>query len=168
MNLLFTLDQADMADKVVGVHGDCKVVVATQDHIEALYPTIRRIDQLEVACMGHHPKDALETAISQDDVTLTALDGGDVPFAMFGVGQIGGMAYIWLLGTDALADNSYQFTKASRKYVQLFTKPYGCVFNFVHQDNELALRWLRFCGAKFIRKLEFSSQPFYEFIITST
>ena len=168
MNHLFTVDQTESPSQIVGVHGNCTVVKATEDHIEDIYPFLRREDQLEVLCMGHHPKEALQTALNHDDVTLTALDKDDVPFAMFGVGRVGGMAYIWLLGTDGLADNSYQFTKASRKYVQLFTKPYGCVFNFVHQDNELALRWLRFCGAKFIRKLEFSSQPFYEFIITST
>ena len=156
-----------MADQVVSVHGDCKVVVATEDHIEDIYPFMRKADKIEVACMGHEPKESLQTAFKQDDVTLTALDKDDVPFAMFGVGQVNGLAYIWLLGTDALLDNSYNFIKASRKYVQLFTKPYGCVFNFVHKDNELALRWLRFCGARFIANHQFSSQPFYEFIITS-
>jgi len=156
-----------MDDRVIGVHGDCKVVVATKEHIEDIYPTMREADRIEIACMGHEPKESLLTSFEQDDVTLTAIDKDNVPFAMFGVGQVAGMAYIWLLGTDALLDNSYNFIKASRKYVQLFTEPYGCVFNFVHKDNELALRWLRFCGAKFIRKHEFSSQPFYEFIITS-
>ena len=156
-----------MDDRVIGVHGDWKVVVATKEHIEDIYPTMRKADRIEIACMGHEPKESLLTSFEQDDVTLTAIDKDNVPFAMFGVGQVAGMAYIWLLGTDALLDNSYNFIKASRKYVQLFTEPYGCVFNFVHKDNELALRWLRFCGAKFIRKHEFSSQPFYEFIITS-
>lgn len=156
-----------MVNKIVSVHGDCKVVVATLDHIEAIYPFMRVEDKIEAACMGHQPKEALEIAFKQDDVTLTALDKDDVPFAMFGVGQVEGLAYIWLLGTDGLPDNAYQFVKASKKYVKTLSKPYDCVFNFVHKDNKLAIKWLRFCGAKFIRSLEFSSQPFYEFIITT-
>ena len=154
-----------MDDRLVSTHGDCKVVVATKDHIEAIYPFMRRADQIEVACMGHQPKESLEYALEFDDVTLTALDGGDVPFAMFGVGQVNGLAYIWLLGTDGVKDNSYQFLKASKKYVDMFVEPYGCVFNFVHKENKLALRWLKCVGAKFIRSLEFSNQPFYEFVI---
>ena len=156
-----------MADKLVSVEGDCKVVVATKDHIEDIYPFIRKADKIELACMGSEPKEALQAGLKKDDVTLTALDENEVPIAMFGVGQLGNLAYVWLLGTDALYDHSYQFIKASRKYVQLLTKPYGCVFNFVHKDNKLALRWLRFCGAKFIAHRQFSSQPFYEFIITT-
>lgn len=166
MNHSSTVDQTD-TDKVVSFHGDHRVVVATADHIEAIYPFMRRIDQIEVTCMGSTPKESLEYGLAHDDVTLTALDADGVPFAMFGVGQVENLAYGWLLGTDGLLDNSYQFIKASRKYVASFTKPYGCIFNFVHQDNDLALRWLRFCGAKFIRRIEFSNQPFYEFVITS-
>lgn len=149
------------------IHGKCKVVPATEDHIEALYPFIRKADQLEVACMGHTPQESLTYAFNNDDVTLTALDEDDVPFAMFGAGKAGQLAYIWLLGTEGVNDNAYDFLKASRKYTQDLVKPYGCAFNFVHHENKVALKWLRFCGATFIRSIEFSNQTFYEFIITS-
>ena len=102
-----------------------------------------------------------------DDVTLTAVDKDNVPFAMFGVGQVDDLAYIWCLGTDSVSDNAYDFLKASREWTQRLTKPYGATFNYVHQDNHVALKWLRFCGAIFIRQLTFSNEPFFEFIIPS-
>ena len=166
MRASFTVAQTDMANQIVSVHGNCKVVIATEGHIEDIYPFMRREDQLEVACMGYKPKEALEVALKTDAVTLTAVDKDDVPFAMFGSGQIEGMAYIWLLGTDGLLDNSYDFIKASRHYTQLFAQTYDCVFNYVHKENKSALKWLKFCGAKFVNTTEFMGEPFYEFVIT--
>ncbi len=117
--------------------------------------------------MGGEPRQSLLRGLETDDVTLTALDADDVPFAMFGVGQIANQAYIWCLGTDGVSDNRYDFIKASREWTQRLTKPYSAAFNFVHQDNHDAIKWLKFCGASFIRKLTFSNQPFFEFVIPS-
>ena len=154
-------------DKVLSTHGSCKVVEANTAHVAYLYPRLRKADLVEIECMGNEPCMSLLRALATDDVTLTALDADDVPFAMFGVGQIENLAYIWCLGTDAVSDNSYDFLKASREWTQRLTKPYGATFNFVHEDNHVALKWLKFCGAIFIRKLTFSNQPFFEFIIPS-
>jgi hypothetical protein len=154
-------------DKVLSTHGDCKVVVATHAHVERIYPHMRKADQIEIACLGYEPREALLSAFEVDDVTLTGLDANDTPVIMFGVGQAADQAYIWCLGTDGVSDNSYQFLKASREWTQRLTKPYGTTFNFVHEDNHAALKWLKFCGAIFIRKLTFSNQPFFEFIIPS-
>lgn len=158
--------QVDM-DKIVSTHGPCSVVVATHDHVERIYPYMRKADQVEIACMGQEPRQALLTALEFDDVTLTALDREGVPFAMFGVGQVDDQAYIWCLGTDSITDNAYNFLKASREWTQELIKPYGAAFNFVHEDNLSAIKWLKFCGASFMRKLTFSNQPFFEFLIPS-
>jgi len=154
-------------DKVISTHGSLKVVVATPAHVARIYPFMRKADKIEVACMGNEPCTSLLRALEMDDVTLTALDADDVPFAMFGVGQVGAVAYIWCLGTDGVSDNAYNFIKASREWTQRLTKPYGATFNYVHEDNHDAIKWLKFCGASFLRKLTFSNQPFFEFIIPS-
>ena len=115
--------------------------------------------------MGHTPKEALMAGLEKDDVTLTALDADDVPFAMFGVGQFGNQAYIWCLGTDSVDDNAYDWLRASRKYTQALTKPYGVTFNYVHDQNKAALRWLKFCGASFIEELAINNELYYQFAI---
>ena len=153
-------------DRVVSIEGKCKVVEATHDHAECIYPFMRKADQIEIACMGHSPRDSLMAGLENDDVTLTALDADDVPFAMFGVGQVADFAYIWCLGTDGVNDNTYDFLRASRKYTQALTKPYGVTFNYVHEDNKAALRWLKFCKASFLSELTISNQTFYQFAIT--
>lgn len=146
--------------------GKHKLIKAKRSHIGDIVPFIRKEDKLEVACMGKTPEQSLKQAFQTDDVTLTIIDQGDVPIAMLGVGKVMNMAYIWMLGTDAVRDASYDFLKASRLITQSLTKPYGATFNFVHKDNTTAIKWLKFCGATFTRKLFFSNEPFYEFIIT--
>jgi len=154
---------------VKNTYGDCKIVTATEDHIEVISSEMRPGDQLECSCFGFSPKDALYFALSRDDKTYTALDGNEVPFLMFGAGtrKEDDSSYIWLLGTDGLFKNSRQFARASRPWVKHLVEPYGVVSNLVHKENTPAVRWLRFCGAKFIRELQVLSNPFYEFIITS-
>jgi len=153
---------------ILGRHGDCKVVEAIREDIYSIYPFMRKIDQLEAACMGLTAKQSLIRGLNSDDLTLTALDKNDVPFAMFGCGLVDGMGYIWCVGTDGIEDNSYNFIKASRKWTQIMTKPYGVTFNFVHAENKTAIKWLKFCKAQFINELTFKNEPFFEFIIKST
>jgi len=152
-------------DRLISREGKCSIVEATVDHVDAIAPFMRGADKREVACLGHTPEQSLMNGLHNDDVTLTALDPEGVPFAMFGVGQVLDQAYIWWLSTDSVNDNAYDFLKASRKWTQILTKPYGATFNFVHKDNELSIKWLKFCGAVFIRELTFSNQPFFEFVI---
>lgn len=152
-------------DRVVGIEGKITIVESTYQHVEDIYPFMRKADQIEVAAMGNDPKSSLLNGLECGDVCLTAKDSDGVPFAMFGVGQIQNMAYIWLLGTESVNDNGYDFLRASRKYTQALTKPYGATFNFVHEENKVALKWLKFCKATFLRKLYFNNKPFLEFVI---
>ena len=154
-----------MGDKLISVEGKCSVVAATEDHAEAIYPFMRRADQIEVACLGSTPKESLLKGLAYDDVTLTALDEDGVPFAMFGAGPLLEGGYIWCLGTEGVNDNGYDFLKASRKYTQMLTKPFGVTFNYTHANNKVALKWLKFCGANIISKTKFNNEPFFQFSI---
>lgn len=166
MNPSLILAQVDM-DKISVKAGRCSIVEATKDHIEDIYPFMRKADRIELACIGREPKQALEHGLANDDTTLTALDPYGVPVGMFGVGRVEHLAYIWWLSTDIVNDHAYDFIRQSRKWTQILTKPYGVTFNVVHAENKSALKWLKFCGAVFIRKIEINNHPFFEFIITS-
>lgn len=152
--------------KYLRQRGGYKLIETKESHLDIIASSMRQADQLEVFCMGKTPLGALQEAYEKDDTTLSILDKDDIPIAIFGVGQILDMAYIWLLGTDNVREASYVFLKESRYITQALVKPYGSAFNFVHAENKIAIKWLKFCGATFIRKLYFMNNPFYEFIIT--
>lgn len=154
-----------MPNNFISQEGSCSVVKATKEHALHIAKNIRKIDELEVACIGATPINALLGGLKNDYTTLTALTPEDEPMAMFGVGEVGEQAYIWCLGTPKVVTNGRQFLKSSRKWVKQLTKPYGVTFNYIHEDNKVALKWLKYCGAVFIKKLTINSHPFLEFVI---
>lgn len=153
--------------KVILEQGKLKMYESIEDDIESIYPFMRQVDKIECECMGFTPKDALEVALGADAVTYTVFDSYGVPFCMLGCGPMpDGTGYIWMLGTDSVFDNKFDFIKGSRFVVNALTQPYGSVKNYVHKDNEVAIAWLKWCGAEMGRELVFSDHPFYEFTIT--
>ena len=159
-------DLADMR-KVILEQGKLKMYESIEDDIESIYPFMRQVDKIECECMGFTPKEALEVALGADAVTYTVFDPYGVPFCMLGCGPMpDGTGYIWMLGTDSVFDNKFDFIKGSRFVVNTLTQPYGSVKNYVHKDNKVAIAWLKWCGAEMGRELVFSDHPFYEFTIT--
>tara|TARA_R110000744_G_scaffold208494_2_gene327249 strand:- start:284 stop:766 length:483 start_codon:yes stop_codon:yes gene_type:complete len=153
--------------KVILEQGKLKMYESIEDDIESIYPFMRQVDKIECECMGFTPKDALEVALGADAVTYTVFDSYGVPFCMLGCGPMpDGTGYIWMLGTDSVFDNKFDFIKGSRFVVNALTQPYGSVKNYVHKDNKVAIAWLKWCGAEMGRELVFSDHPFYEFTIT--
>lgn len=82
---------------------------------------------------------------------------------MFGVSENGA---IWLLASDDIQKIRFSFLRESRKVVELLNQKYRTLWNYVDCRNELHLRWLKWCGFKFIRQLKYgvNQKPFYEFI----
>jgi len=153
--------------KKIYQQGKIYMCESTKEDIEHIYPFMRQVDKIECECMGFKPKQALEVAMDVDTVTYTVFDPYDVPFCMFGTGPMPeGYGYIWMLGTDAVFDNKYDFIKGSKFVVNTLIEPYTRVTNFVHKDNTTAIKWLKWCGAEMGRELIFSDHPFYEFTIT--
>ena len=73
---------------------------------------------------------------------------------------------IWLLATPDIKRIRFSFLRESRKVVNLLNHKYKVLWNFVDCRNELHLRWLKWCGFTFLRKLNYgvNQKPFYEFI----
>jgi len=118
--------------------------------------------------MGYTAKEALQVALGADTVTYTVFDPHDVPFCMFGTGPLNyeGDGYIWMLSTDSIFDNKYDFIRGSKFVVNTLIEPYNRATNFVHKDNKAAITWLKWCGAEMGEELTFSDHPFYVFTIT--
>ena len=143
-----------------------KIVKATEEHVAPIVADMRAMDALEVKCMGTTPKDALLAGLNNDLHTFSVLDLEDNPLAMFGSGGLEeGPGYVWLRASDRFKVARKEFVRVSRLWVNTIIKPFTFCGNVVHKDNEQALRWLKFCGATFLKELQIDNQPFYEFVI---
>ena len=138
--------------------------LTTIEDLKFLAPRLRYEDKREVLdSVGLTPYQALTDGFNLSQICLTIVDTKNIPVGMFGVSEDGA---IWLLATPDIKRIRFSFLRESRKVVNLLNHKYKILWNFVDCRNELHLRWLKWCGFKFLRKINYgvNQKPFYEFI----
>ena len=142
--------------------------ISTLKDVEYLAPRLRFADKQEIlAAAGLIPVVALRKSFEHSQICLTIVNPKDEPVGIFGVADLGGfIGGIWMLGTDDLAGIQIAFLKECKKVIQLLNKKYKILWNFVDCRNQLHIKWLKWCGFKFINKKNYGvlNKPFYEFI----
>lgn len=132
--------------------------------VEFLAPQLRFEDKREIlSATGQNPFQGLLTSYVQSQFCFTITNKKNVPVGMFGVSKEGA---IWLLATDDIKKIKISFMKECRKVVDFFNTKHRILWNYVDCRNELHIRWLKWCGFTFLRKVNYGhlQQPFYEFI----
>ena len=139
-------------DKIIEYLGTTnhKVVVANKKYFNHMANNLRKHDLL-----------------IYDDETYILLDDKNIPYIAFGCGIAPTEeAYIWMLGTNDVFKYKKIFVKYCKRWVNKLASKYETVTNYVHVDNKLSIRWLKWCGAVFSPKLNILGQDFYKFYIT--
>lgn len=73
----------------------------------------------------------------------------DVPAGFFGVAPTSAVRFcgvVWLVGTPRLKYVAGPFARLSRAYIDAMLHFYPKIENYVHAENVLSLRWVRWCG----------------------
>ena len=134
------------------------------EDIDYLAPRLRFEDKREILdSTGLNPYQALRECFTCSEISLTIVDTKNIPVGIFGVSEDGA---IWLLATPEIKRIRFSFLRESRKVVNLLNKKYKILWNYVDCRNDLHLRWLKWCGFSFLRKINYgvNQKPFYEFI----
>lgn len=140
---------------------------AREEDIGALAPRMRSMDRLECWEMGRHtPTDALRLGLEQGTWTRAAIVDGEV-WSMFGVtpkSLLGDTASPWMLNANGIERHARHIVRYSRGYVEAMLADYARLENWVHAENGIAIRWLKWCGFAFgpVVALE-SGAPFRKF-----
>ena len=141
-------------------YGDCKV----------LAPNLRQADKDEVwASHGLGPLEALQFSFLLSEEANTIISDNEDIIGMFGVTKHGDIGIPWLLMSDDIYQPSHvrQFVPTSKKWVNQVQERYKILVNYVAQDNDKAIKWLRLLGFTFISLEEnygVNPKPFYEFV----
>ena len=95
---------------------------------------------------------------------FTIVNSKNIPLAIFGVNK--NNSSIWLMATEGLREVEKPFLKQCRELVNFLAKEHKILWNYVDCRNELHIKWLKWCGFKFLRKVNYGvlNQPFYEII----
>ena len=136
----------------------------------SIAPRMRKADIIEITAAGcPNPLEALLDGYSHSKECYTVIDKDNIPHAIFGCCPIENdptIASIWLLGTDDIFTHRIRFLRESKKYLNIISKPFDLTFNYVHVDNTLHVRWLKWLDFSIIREIEgygINNENFYEF-----
>lgn len=138
--------------------------------VNQLAPKLRVADIQEIkAAIGEDPGDVLERNVGWSDPCYAVVDGEDAPIALFGaVPEVNDpdLGIVWLLASDELIKHHFFIARNSRAWVAEMHRRYRVLWNCVDARNEVHIRWLKWCGFKFLRLIEkygVEERPFYEF-----
>ena len=142
--------------------------LTTLEDIKYLAPRLRQEDKQEIlAGSGLTPYEALHIGFKNAVIVFTIFNPKNKPVGIFGVDDVGnGIGAIWLLATKDLAKIQIAFLKECREVIKFLNTKYKILWNFVDCRNQLHIKWLKWCGFKFIRRLNRGvlQKPFYEII----
>ena len=142
--------------------------LTTLADIKFLAPNLRYEDKREIlASTGLLPYEALLKGYLENVIVFTIVNKKNIPVGIFGVNDCGsGVGAIWLLASEDLTTAQISFLRQCRDVVKVLNTKYKILWNFVDCRNSLHIKWLKWCGFKFINKQKYGvlNKPFYEFI----
>lgn len=139
---------------------------ATYEDIISIAGRLREADLREINAVGHEdPASALAAGMHDHGVVFVGVDAEDVPHMIFGVGDsdVEGLGIVWMMASDTINDHWVQMLRSTHDWVNRLGHGYTALANMVHADNKLHIRWLKWAGFVFLRKIEVNDHFFYEF-----
>lgn len=138
------------------------------EDIAILASTMCEADILEIKLSdGFSPLQALTRACKDSQEVNSIISADGELLGMFGLSYIDDLVGSpWMLSSGNLSKVYVKFLRQSRQWVEDANNRRGVLVNYVHSENENAIKWLRFLGFSFIRKVEYgaTNAPFYEFV----
>lgn len=132
---------------------------------------LRSADRAEVEAVIGVPAEFLIPFIDEGSGNIWTMEASDgEPVGLVGVQPLPGcpeLGSIWMLGTDGIVSHSVEFLRKCRTGIDFLFGPYEALTNCVDARNTLHIRWLKWMGFTFIRRIEKHgalSLPFYEFV----
>lgn len=109
----------------------------------------------ELAALGKLPLPALLHGVKVSTECFTVCNNG-VPFAIFGIvpdSILGDRACVWCLVTHRLAHNKRAVAFYAPRIIRDFTTRYPVLYNRIHEDNTISMKWLKRLGFTFGNKI---------------
>lgn len=126
-----------------------KFVKPTVEIIQHIADNMRAEDAAEVwASHRHTPMQALSAGMKLSDYTVVVCVD-DVPCAILGLvihDILTGSGVPWLLSTEDALKHKREFLKQSPPVIQEMLSICPRLFNHVHIENRISIRWLKWLG----------------------
>jgi hypothetical protein len=134
---------------------------------ERLAPLLRSEDITEVLAAGmSSPLEALVVGYDNSKLCLTVEEEGGAVCMMAGVVPRDELfGYVWLLGSDFITRKPKTFLTHSKPFLQALHAVRPVLGNYVHAENTVHVRWLKWLGFLFINTIKGADgSDFLEFV----
>lgn len=139
---------------------------ATAEDVDKIVPILRQADRDEIAAAsGLDPHECLTRALNYGANVAYDDDGG--PVCMFGIrNRNTSVGYVWLIGTDGIANNRVEFLRTSRGIISGWNLEFPVLWTLSDARNEVHHKWLRWLNFRSCGTVEGGPQqlPFIFFI----
>lgn len=148
-----------------------KFVKSNRKLIERVAADMRQADIDEVwASHRHAPLESLTGAVSSSDYHAIVTFEGE-PIAALGLrvgSYLSGEGVPWLLSTNAALKHKREFLTNTESVVSSMLDITPRLVNYVHADNKLSIRWLKWIGFTIDDPIEshLSKELFHKFHMT--
>lgn len=131
-----------------------EIIVRPADRDDATYIALhlRDGDRREAAAAGipdyDIPRQTRLSVRRSDFANVVLVDGW--PALLYGIGPSGfpGVGVAWMLSTDLIRKIRRDFLEGCAWEVVRMKERYSVLYNRVHKDNTLSIRWLKWLGFK--------------------
>ena len=141
--------------------------LAKREEVQDVCNNLRKEDFIEgMALRGIDIRPWIVANYSPGTTYVIQNKGGD-NVALAGVDDVGkNQGLVWMVATPLLLNHQMEFLRYSKTWIDEACRPYEAVGNLVHAKNEVHLKWLRWCGFTFLRKVRAGpfNEEFYEFM----
>lgn len=143
---------------------------ATPDDVRYLLPRLRDADRAEVRALTGLPAAAvISQCIEASDQCWVGCTDDDEPGVLWGTQPVFGVpevGWIWMVCTDLMLQHRWEFLAQAKRYLPVAHAKYPILTNHVDARNAVHIKWLRFMGFSFLRRIErwgAEGIPFIEF-----
>lgn len=139
---------------------------ATEEDVLYLAPRLRKADLREAIATGYtDPVEALMAGLHSEDGCVVGTDKEGTPIVIGGTAPSNEplLGYGWMMASDDLQTHWVHFLRNTSQWINHYRKHYRVLANMVHAENTLHIRWLRWAGFTFLRRIELNGEGFYEF-----
>ena len=122
---------------------------STLSDAEYIAEHMRDLDRAELDAVGTTPKESLVAGLERSSICITALVDNH-PAVMFGVAQFDdGAGHPWMLCTDDIDLVSFSLVREAKRWIRLMLEVYPILTNYVHSENDSAIRFIKMMGFEF-------------------
>lgn len=143
-----------------------KVRPATLEDALSLAKRLRKADLKEIQAVGYKtPEDSLVRGLKESSPCYVAVDEEDTPHIIFGIVASPDplLGYVWMMASDELKKHWIQVLRETKEWLNDVSKGFQVSANAVHSENKVHIKWLRWAGFSFLRKVKIGNDEFYEF-----